>query len=77
MVTFKNVFSLLPFMAAIIYMIVVWNGNELRIKLIAFLCYFLWLIYNISIFSIAGILANIVALISTYIAYINYKKELN
>ena len=74
--TFKNIFSILPFVAAIIYMIVVWNGNELQIKKIAFICYFLWLAYNISVLSIAGVISNVVALISTYIAYNNYKKEI-
>jgi hypothetical protein len=72
-ITFKSIYSLLPFIAAIIYMIVVWNGNELQVKKIAFLCYFFWLIYNISVFSIMGIISNIVALISTYVAYYNYK----
>lgn len=74
-ITFKNIYSILPFTAAIIYMIVVWNGNELQIKKIAFLCYFFWLVYNISVFSVMGIISNLVALVSTYIAYFNYKKE--
>ena len=76
-ITFKNIYSTLPFVAAIIYMIVVWNGNELQIKKIAFLCYFFWLVYNISVFSVMGIVSNVIALISTYIAYFNYKKENN
>ena len=71
-ITFKNIYSILPFVAAIIYMIAVWNGNELQIKKIAFLCYFFWLVYNISVFSVMGIISNIVALISTYIAYFNF-----
>lgn len=75
-ITFKNIYSVLPFAAAIIYMIVVWNGNELQIKKIAFLCCFFWLVYNISAFSVMGIISNIVVLISTYIAYFNYKKEI-
>ena len=74
--TYKSIYSILPFVAAFIYMIVVWNGNELQIKKIAFLCYFFWLVYNISVFSIMGIISNVVALISTYIAYSNYKKEI-
>ena len=74
--TFKNVFSLLPISAAIIYMIFVWNGDELQVKKISFLCYFLWLAYNICILSVMGIISNIVALISTYIAYDNMKKYL-
>jgi len=46
-------------------MIGVWNGNELQVKKIAFLCYFFWLAYNISVLSIVGIASNIIALIST------------
>ena len=73
--TYSGILSILPLVAAIIYIIFIWNGNELQIKKIAFLCYFLWLIYNISILSIAGIISNVVALISTYFAYHNYKEE--
>ncbi len=75
-ITYKNVYTLLPFVAAIIYMLVVWNGNELQIKKIALFCYFFWLAYNISVFSIIGIISNIVSLMSTYIAYINYRKNI-
>lgn len=74
MYTFKNIYSILPFMAAIIYMIVVWNGNELQVKKIAFICYFIWLIYNICIHSIMAVIANIISLILTYIAYYKRKK---
>lgn len=76
-ITFENKFSLLPMIAAIVYMIGVWNGGELAIKRIAFLCYFLWLIYNVSVMSIAGVLSNVISLISTYIAYYTCKKQKN
>ena len=74
--TFNSIYSILPFIAAITYMIVVWNGNELQVKKIAFICYFLWLAYNIFIFSVAGIISSICGIVSTYIAYKNYKKEI-
>lgn len=73
-ISFKGIYSLLPFISAIIYMCVVWNGNELQIKRIAFFCYFFWLVYNVSIYSIVGIVSSIVGLISTYIAYIRFRK---
>lgn len=73
-ISFKNIYSLLLFISAIIYMCVVWNGNELQIKRIAFFCYFFWLVYNISIYSVVGIVSSIAGLVSTYIAYINYRK---
>lgn len=55
-------------MVAIIYIILCWNGNELQVKKSAFFCYFLWLIYNISVQSYAGIVSNIISIISTFIA---------
>ena len=45
--SYDGIISLFPCFAAIIYIIVVWNGDEGKVKFIAFLCYFLWLIYNV------------------------------
>lgn len=73
--TYKNIYSVLPILAAMIYLYFVWNGNELKVKKVAFYCYFLWLIYNICVFSIAGIVSNIVSIISTFIAVYNEKKR--
>ena len=72
--TCKNIYSILPIIAAMIYLYFVWNGNELKVKRCAFYCYFLWLIYNIWVFSIAGITSNIVSIISTFIAVYNEKR---
>ena len=69
--TYKNIYSVLPILAAMIYLYFVWNGNELKVKRVAFYCYFLWLAYNICVLSIAGIVSNCVAIISTLIAIIN------
>lgn len=71
--TYKNIYSILLILAAMIYLYFVWNGNELKVKKCAFYCYFLWLIYNICVFSIAGITSNIVSIISTFIAVYNEK----
>lgn len=73
--TYENIFSVLPILAAMIYLYFVWNGNELKVKKIAFYCYFLWLIYNICVFSIAGIISNCVSIISTFIAVYNEKNK--
>ena len=72
-ITYKNIYSILPILAATIYLYFVWNGNELKVKKVAFYCYFLWLAYNICVFSIAGIVSNIVSIISTFIAIYNQK----
>ena len=76
-ITYNGVLSIFPLIAAIIYMIVEWNGNSIAIKKIAFICYFLWLIYNIFVFSIVGIVSNVISIISTLIALINEKNSVN
>ena len=49
-VSYQNIFSILPILAATIYLFFIWNGNELQVKKVAFFCYFLWLIYNLCVF---------------------------
>lgn len=72
--TYNGIISILPLLAATIYIIFIWNGNEIKIKKTAFFCYFLWLIYNIFVLSISGVISNTIAITSTYIAIINTKK---
>jgi len=72
--TYNGFLSILPLVAAIIYIIFIWNGDDVKIKKTAFFCYFLWLIYNIFVSSVAGIVSNIISIISTLIAIINAKK---
>ena len=73
-VTFDNILSIFPIIAALIYLIPTWNGNEITVKKAAFACYFFWLVYNISILSISGILSYIVSIISTFIAIKHFKQ---
>lgn len=73
-ITYKNIYSILPILSAMIYLYFVWNGDELKIKKVAFYCYFIWLIYNICVFSIAGITSNCISIISTFIAIYNEEK---
>ena len=74
-ITYKNIYSILPIIAATIYLFITWNADELKTKKCAFYCYFLWLTYNICIYSLAGITSNIVSIISTFIAIYNAKKS--
>lgn len=75
-ITYKNIWSILPLVAATIYLIPIWNGDKKVVKQTALVCYFLWLIYNVFVFSIAGIISNIVSIVSTSIAVYNEKKFL-
>ena len=73
--TYTNVISIFPLLSAIIYIIVIWNGDEFNIKKITLFCYFLWLVYNIFVFSISGIISNIISIVSVMIAIRNYKNN--
>lgn len=73
--TFENVWSILPIISAIIYAVAIWKGNELTLKKAACFGYFLWLIYNILVLSISGILSNIVSICSLFIAIKNNSKK--
>lgn len=73
--TYDGVFSIFPILAAIIYLIPVWYGNCNIIRKTAFIGYFLWLIYNIFIFSMAGIIANVVSIVSILIAIKKYGRS--
>lgn len=73
--TYKNIWSLFPLVAAIIYLIPIWNGNKKIVKHTALLCYFLWLAYNIFVVSIVGKISNVILIISTGIAVYNEKKN--
>ena len=72
--TYNSILSILPLLAAMIYIICIWNGNEFKIRTTAFFCYFLWLVYNIFELSISGIVSNVISILSTLIAIINAKK---
>ena len=71
---FDGIISILPLIAGTIYIIFIWNGNDMVVRKTAFFCYFLWLIYNIFVLSIPGIVSDIVAIISTFIAIINNRE---
>jgi hypothetical protein len=72
---YENIFSILPLLAALIYIIVIWNWNELVVKKIACFCYIFWLVYNIYIGSIVASLASLISIISSFIAIIRFKNK--
>ena len=72
--TYKNIISILPLIAALIYLISIWNGNTYTVKKLAFITSFLWLIYDISILSLAGIISNIFSITSIFLALNKHKK---
>ena len=72
--TYKSIYSILPLIAAIVYLFGIYNGDELKIKKTAFVCYFFWLAYNICVFSVVAIISNIISIVAAFIAIKRYKK---
>lgn len=67
-ITYNGIISIMPFIAALTYIIFIWNGNEIQIKKVALFSYVLWLLYNIFVYSLIGIISNSISIISTLIA---------
>lgn len=74
-ITYTNVISLFPLLAAVLYLIPIWNGNKKTVKITAFTTYFLWLFYNIYVLSIVGVISNSISIVSTGFAIYNDKKK--
>ncbi len=76
-ITYENIYSVVPILSAIIYLYFAWNADTLKVKKVAFYCYFLWLLYNICVLSISGVISNCVSIISTFIAIYKHKSNSN
>jgi len=72
---YENLLSIIPIIASFITTIAAFFGSPYIIKIVALLTFTLWLIYNIFVLSFAGIISNIIAIISTIIAIKNYKEK--
>ncbi len=68
-------YSTIPFIAALIYTIPAWNGNDKTVRKAALISYLLWLTYSIFITSISGILSYSISIISTSIAITKYNQK--
>lgn len=72
-VTFESVFSLLPTVGLVIFTAVAYLGKTQSIRYASGLASALWLIYNIYVFSVMGIIAESVFLINDLIAIWRYR----
>ena len=69
--TYDGIISIFPFAASIYYLIGIWNADELHVKKVAMYSFIPWLVYNICVLSISGIISNIISIVSTLIAIKN------
>lgn len=66
--------SLLPTTAASIYTIAIYACKVRGIRYTYVLCNFIWLLYNVYVFSIVGIITQLMLVASGVIAIIRYRK---
>lgn len=76
-ITYQGFISIFSLLAALIYTIFCWNGDANRVRSIGIFTNVLWLVYNISVKSYTGAMANFISIVSTFIAIFNNKKLLN
>lgn len=73
--TYNNIFSLLPIMAVILYTYSVWQPNVKKYKLLGIVTGILYLIYNIYLRSIFGILMEFILTLCSFIGFIRDNKK--
>lgn len=73
--TFESPFSLLPIIAPSFYAIVIYTCDVKKVRYAALTTNIIWLIYNVFVFSIAGIVSQIVLIINSSVAIYRYRKK--
>ena len=74
-VTYKDLFSILPIIATILYTYSVWQTDVKSYKLFGFISSFIYVIYNIYLKSIFGILLEFIKTLCALIGYIKDKSK--
>ena len=73
--SFKNWASILPITAASIYTIAIYRVDASQIRKFALLGTSLWLIYNICVVSVVGIVGNVVMIINDLLAIYRFRRK--
>ena len=73
LLTYESPFSLLPAMGTSIYTLAVYLGSARRLRYAAGVGSILYLIYNIHVFSVVGILSEVIFTIDTLVAIWRYR----
>lgn len=69
-ISFQNIFSILPVIAEVTNTVLLNKTSTKKIRIGSIVISILWLIYNISVGSYAGIVTNVIFIVSTIIAII-------
>ncbi len=72
-ITYNSPASLLPIVASCIHTVAVFLGNAQRLRYVATLASMLWLIYDVVVLSIVGIVAEAIFIVNTVLAIYRYR----
>ena len=72
MITYKNIFSLLPILGVIFETLALWLRNERHIRLVSLLGAPFWLAYNLLSSAFGSAIGNVITLVSITVAIIRY-----
>ncbi|MBR3249016.1 YgjV family protein [Candidatus Saccharibacteria bacterium] len=72
-ITYNSPASLLPIVASCIHTIAVFIGNAQRLRYVATLASMLWLIYDVIVISIVGVVAEVIFIVNTMLAIYRYR----
>lgn len=75
--TYNGILSMMSVVATMLYTFSVWQKNIKMYKLLGMPIEAIWIVYNIYIFSIFGIILESILEISTVIGYLREKKKLS
>jgi len=76
--TYSGILSLLPTVAMIVSTLAMWTNDGFKLRVAqVFVTSPAWLIYNVSVFSISGVLTESFNIISVIVSFIRYGKNYN
>lgn len=76
-ISFQNIFSILPILASCIYAVAIYTVDVSKIRKFALLGSCLWLLYDICVFSIVGIIAECIFIADDLTAIYRFRKKKN
>ena len=72
MLTYRNVFSLLPILGVIFETLALWMKNERNIRIVSFVAAPFWLVYNLLSLAYGSAAGNVITIVSLIVAMIRY-----
>lgn len=71
-ISYKDIFSLLPLIAVILYTVALFKGNTKIIRIMELICCILYLLYNIKVQAYIGVISTIIEFIGCTVLFIKH-----